>query len=81
MEKYLAFKTGVVNKDFENWTIIGLYNIETSALPPLSIENPKGLTNPTEVSHLGYQLQGFMLLGLLPSHLFYYKTPRGRYLP
>ena len=38
MEKYLAFKTGVVNKDFENWTIIGLYNIETSALPPFLLK-------------------------------------------
>ena len=40
---------------------------------PFSILNPKALTNPTEVSYLGYQLQGFMLLGLWPSHLFYCK--------
>ena len=64
MEQYLAFKTRVVNKDFENWTIIGLYVVGPSALP-LCYCKPQGSDKPVRGKLLRLSVTGSYVVGPL----------------
>ena len=64
MEQYLAFKTRVVNKDFENWTIIGLYVVDLWPFP-LFYSKPQGSDKSNRGKLLRLSVTGFYVVGPL----------------